>query len=489
MPRTSSASSGRGGGESRKKKLYGITEARLHPEPLRQINRNTSYGYDVIDFAEAIGQPLHPWQQWAVKRGMEINRDGTYRFRILLIMVARQNGKSHLVRMMTLWRMLFDQDCKLVLGTAQDLAQASNQWKLTLRMIQQVPSLARRLDYHRHVNGQEAFGLTNGSEYMVRSASPDAGRGFSVDGLILDELRTHRDRKAWSALYYTTTARPNPLTICVSNAGDENSVVLNQLRDAALSGRDETIGLFEWSAPEGCDMWDVQGWRHANPLLGYRISEASLRTSATADKPEDFRTEALCQYVPQLDGAIDLTQWDACADPGGTLDAHRRQIVACFDVAPDSGHCTLAIAAAPGDGVVRVEITSAWDSTEQARAQLGPLLDQIKPVAIAWYPTGPGGALHSILRRRQGSTELTGNKVAEVCQELADLVKAHRVIHPGDILLDTQVRGACRQRSGDTWRFGRTGQADVDAVYAVAGAASLALTLPPPRRARIRLIT
>jgi len=485
MPKTPSPNSGRGAAAP--KKIYGIPEARLFPQPLRPLNRGTSYGYDVIDFAEAIGQPLIPWQQWCVKHAMEINKDGTYRFRTVLIMVARQSGKSHLVRMMTLWRMLYDDDCRLVLGTAQDLAQASNQWKLTLAIINQTPYLARRLSYHRHVNGQEAFGLANGAEYMVRSANANAGRGFSVDGLILDELRTHRDTRAWSALNYTTMARPNPLTICVSNAGDDESVVLNRLRESALNGADSTVGLFEWSGVEGCELDDINAWRQANPGLGHTVSIAGLKTALGTDPPNVFRTEALCQKVDQLDGAIDLACWHDCTD-AGNLDAHRDRIAACFDISLDGKHATLAVAAMLPDDRVRVEIATAWASTEAARFELPALLDRIRPQVFGWYPTGPAAALASMLRIRRGATELTGAKVTEACQELADLVKARRIAHNDDPLLNAHVKGADKHISGDGYRFTRKGEGHVDAAYAAAGAAKLALTLPPPRRARIRII-
>jgi phage terminase large subunit-like protein len=486
MPKTPSPGSGRA--SAAPKKIYGIAEARLFPPPLRPLNRGTSYGYDVIDFAEAIGQPLIPWQQWAVKHALEINKDGTYRFRTVLIMVARQSGKSHLVRMLTLWRMLFDEDCRLVLGTAQDLAQASNQWKLTLAIIKETPYLARRLAYERHVNGQEAFGLKNGAEYMVRSANANAGRGFSVDGLICDELRTHRDSRAWSALNYTTMARPNPLTICVSNAGDDESVVLNRLREAALTGQDETVGLLEWSAPEGCELDDIDAWRQANPALGHTVPLVSIKNKLATDPPNVFRTEALCQKVDQLDGAIDLACWEDCADPSGDLSEHRNRVAACFDISLDGKHATLAVAALLPDDRVRIEIAAAWDSTEAARFELGPLLDRIKPAVFGWFPSGPAAALATTLRGRRGSTELTGSKVTEACQELADLVKARRIAHKDDPLLNAHIKGADKHISGDGYRYTRRGDAHVDAAYAAAGAAKLALTLPPPMRARIRII-
>jgi hypothetical protein len=494
MPPKTRSTASRSAAAPKKKppKVYGITQARLFPEPLRPLRRETSRGYDIIDFARAIGQPLLPWQEWLVIHAFELNRDGTYRFRIVLILVARQNGKSHLMRIVTLWRMLYDADCRLVFGTAQDLAQASNQWKLTLRLVTDTPWLHKRLAYKRHVNGQEAFGFKNGAEYMVRSANANAGRGFSVDGLILDELRTHTSTEAWAALQPTTMARPNPMTVGVSNAGDERSVVLNMLRDAALSGRDETIGLFEWSAPDGCELNDLQAWRQANPGMGHTISPQFLATALSGNRPEDFRTEYMCQKVDTLNSAIDYQAWKDSADPAGTsiLATYRDRLAACVDVAMDGQHVTLAIAAKQADGRVRVQIAGAWDGTDAARSELPALLDKIAPVAVAWYPSGPAAAVAPLLRARKGSLELTGGKVAEACQGLADLVMARGVIHGSDPLLDTHISGAQKLNSGDGWRFiRRSGTGHADAAYATAGAVHTALTMPEPQRPRIRTLT
>ena len=84
--------------------------------------------------------------------------------------------------------------------------------------------------------------------------------------------------------------------------------------------------------------------------------------------------------------------------------------------------------------------------------------------------------------------QLTGGKVTEVCQELAGLVKARAVVQPGDPLLDAHVRGAIKLSSGDGWRFARKDAGHCDAAYAAAGAVSIALAMPEPKRAMIRML-
>jgi hypothetical protein len=469
-------------------RLVGRPQPRLFTPPLRPLNRRTSRGYELVSFAEMIGEPFQPWQQWLAKHALEIQPDGTYRFRTVVVLVARQNGKSSFKRTHSLWRLYLD-GARTILGLAQDVALAREQWSLCQEMIHGNPDLEAEWGGARAVNGDERFWLRSGARYLIKAMNRRAGRGYVIDEVDVDELREQHDWKGWSAVSKTLMARPNGQLWAMSNAGDDESVVLNQLRDAALAGRDPSIGLFEWSAPEGCELDDPQAIAQANPGLGHVINEAAIGSARGTDPPEVYRTEVLCQKVDHLDSAIDLGAWKACVDPQGSLATKRDQIAACVDVAPDSAHVTLAAAAVTDDGRVRVQIIAAWRSTDEARFQISGVLDQLQPVQLAWYPSGPAAALAPLLRSRPGSVELTGGKVGEACQGLADLALARRVVHPGDALLDAHIAGASKLHQGDGWRFVRRGAGHVDAAYAAAGACYVAQTMPQPSRSGLRILT
>jgi hypothetical protein len=491
-------------------KLVGKTQPRVSTPPLRQLRRETSAGYAFAEFCDLIGEPLLPWQRWLAIHALELTRDGSFRFRIVIVLVARQNGKTQWARLLALFR-LYVTGARLVLGTAQDLSMSRETQAGCIEIIEASPYLAEDLAEVRRAagdesfrvageityddaEGDESFTLTAGGRYKIAAPSRRAGRGLSVDLLYIDELREWRSTAPWSAMSKTTSARANGLIVATTNAGDDESVVLNQLHDAALSGRDDSIGVFEWSAVPNCELDDRAGWQAANPGLGYTVSEASIGTAMISDRPEDFRTEVLCQRVPRLDGAIDVGAWQACHDPAGDMTAYAGRLAACFDISPDGQHCTLAVAAKLPDGRARVKIAGAWKSTDTARAQLPALLAEIRPQVVAWYPAGPAGAFATVLRpaapgsRGPEYAELTGTRVAQVCMELADLVRSRAILHAGEEILDGQVRGATRITAADGWRFGRKGEAHVDAAYAAAGAISAALTMPEPRRAAIRII-
>lgn len=77
----------------------GRTEPRLWTSPLRELTPDTTLGYDVCEFSENVLliEPL-PWQRWLFVHALEIVGDfgGEWRlrYRTVLVLVARQNGKA-----------------------------------------------------------------------------------------------------------------------------------------------------------------------------------------------------------------------------------------------------------------------------------------------------------------------------------------------------------------------------------------------------------
>lgn len=492
--------------------LIGYAEPLYYTKPLRPLTRETTRGFEVIDFArDVVGMPLLPWQEFAVLSAFELLPNGRYRFRTILIVVARQNGKSHLKRIVTLWRMYMD-GAEYILGTAQLVATARKQWKLCQKAIKASPQLMAEWQGVRNVNGDEMFWAGPvPAEYYIKAANEDAARGDSNDEVTIDELRAQRDWKAWSAISKTTNARRNGQVWTMSNAGDDTSVVLNQLQEVGRNGTEPTLCLLEWSAPDGCELDDTEAWRHANPGLGHVLYEEAIRASLGVDTPEVFRTEILCQRVKALDAAIDPGAWKACADKNGTMDGLRDRLALVVDTA-DGGHTTAAVAGQLDDGRVRVEILAAWADPTSALDDLPDLVKLVRPRAMGWYARGPAAAIGPGLRKlatdvnRRGNRKrrpgdppedgvISGQREAEACMGLAELVSARRLLHPDDDLLNAHAGAAQKTPSGDGWRFTRrpprkgAPPMPVDAATAAAGAAELALTLPVPRTGRIRVLS
>lgn len=453
---------------------------RLATEPLRVLTPSTSRGFSLIEFAEKIGITLLPWQRQAAVRALELNPDGSYRFRTVLILVGRQSGKTTLLKVWALWRMLED-EAMLVLGVAQGLDIAKESWQGTVDMAEEFhkSSVAKV----RYGAGDQTLQLMSGARYRIAAASRGAGRGLSVDMLILDEIREHRDWLAWAALSKTILARPKGMIVAISNAGDDESVVLNSLRDAGVAGRDPAMCLLEWSAPDGCDINDPENWAYGLPALGHTVEESSVRSSLATDPPAMFRTEILCQRVSAMNAALDASGWAHGADPAGSIGPYRGRMALGVCMAPDGAHVALVAAAGLPGGSFRVEPIASWSSTNQARVELPGILAKLSPTALAWFPAGPTNALAPMLRALPYAVELRGQAVSSACMGMADLVASGKVQHNANSLLDNQAATAGRTVSG---RGEFVFTAAHHAVYAAAGALFVtAVESSKPERAKV----
>jgi hypothetical protein len=473
--------------------LLGNTEPRIWTRPLRELTPDTSYGFAVVDFArDVLGTPLDPWEDWAVTHLGELLPDGRPRFRQVLILVARQNGKTLLCKVLTLYWM-FVECWPLTLSTSTNLDYARESWESVVAMAEASEALAPLVDSVRKVNGQQALTTTDGARYRIAAANRKGGRSLSIDRLVLDELREHRKWDAWNASTNAQNARPYAQMVAITNAGDDGSIVLNSLHTAAIAGEDERTGVFEWSAPPGCDVMDTAGWCAANPNLGRRLDVSTVRSAALrarangGEEEASFRTEVLCQRVRALDAAIDPRNWSSSAAEGN-LTSVRGRVALCVDLSPDGLHATLCAAAIIRPGVVRVEPVDAWSgigAPDALRRDLPQWLARIKPRTLGWYPNGPAAALAAELGKDRppgwppkGVTvaELSASNAA-VCMGLAEQVVAGAVEHPDDPLLNSHVLEAEKLRQGDRWVFSRRGSGHCDAAYAAAGAVYLARTL------------
>ena len=478
--------------------LKGIRTPRIWPQPARPLNRRTSLGFAVRDFCAQLGVELIPWQDFFFTHALELNRDLTPRFPIVVLELGRQCGKTTVAQWLSLYH-LFVARSRLILDVAADLSLARENLFAAADTINDCPWLKVDLKNVRRANGDESIittplgyddideddsiTTTTGGRWKIAAPTRRLARGLSLDFIHADEVREWRSEEPFGALQPTMAARPYSQLLITTNAGDSKSVVLNRLR------KSPSVGYFGWTAEPDADPQDPRARAQACPGLGYTVSGRALDTAYDTLSLAVFLREYMGITSDLDDSAIPMAAWTACGAPTvARLDTMTgRGLAACFDASPDSDHFTLAVAVRlPGeDGRVQVELVRVWHTTQEVLDDLPGVLGRMKPQATAWFNSGPGGMFHHILRRQPGNTELAGAKAAEVCMALAAMVDARKIVHAAEPELDKQIASTTRVPSADGWRFGR-GQEPCDAAYAVAGAASTALTLPRPGKARIR---
>jgi hypothetical protein len=520
--------------------MRGSVTPRLWTPPLRPLTPETSRGFAQVTFArEVLRRPLDPWQEWLVIHAGEMLPDGRPRYRHVLVLVSRQNGKTYLLVVLSLFWMFVDR-WPLVFGTSTKLDYARESWDKATKIVKATKVLRVQMPARggfRRTNGEQemtsAIVLPNGDQgtrYKIGAASDDGGRSLAIDRLVQDELRQHKTYDAWNAGTGAMSARPYGQNWALSNAGVDGSVVLNDRRDSALrfikwwetNGSDEVAdrllagelpagmpsyreGMFEWSADTDADPLDPLALAQANPNLNVTGWDGVLRMDPqelyleAASAVESgglqlagFKTERMCIRVPVLDAAVDAGAWKRSA---GVIDLAGHRVALCVDVSPDLEHATLTAAAPVGDDLVMLDVVDAWSgptAVRQMLAALPGLVLEVRPVSLGWFPSGPAAAALSTLRDRAAKdrhfvwpppwleiVEIT-SETSGVCMGFAVDVRANLIRHGDDPLQNDHVTGADKLPTGDTWRFSRRGAGHVDAAYSAAGAAHLARIMPAP---------
>jgi len=491
--------------------LLGSTTPRLWTRPLVTgppgpcgcgcaLTPETSLGFSAVEFAEQVlAIVLIPWQRWLFIHAMEL-RPGTrrFRYRTVLILIARQNGKTSWVEIKNLWKM-FVLRVSLVIGTAQNLDISEESWDKAVEIAEAVPELAVEIAHVDKTNGKKALKLRNGTRWKIAAASRKGGRGLSGDDVNLDELREHQTWDAWGAVSKTTMAKPNAQVFGFSNAGDDKSIVLNDLQAqgrAAVRNPDAaepTLGLFEWSAPENvrctcgrvdpdprdpnaermphaaaCGLQDRRAWAMANPSLGYgTITEEALASALATDPTNIFRTECLCQRVPKLveDRVISMDRWAELADS-----ASRRvgDVAFALDVEPNRGHASIMVFGLRADGLGHLELVDRRPGTAWVPARLAKLKERHRPIAIALDGAGPAASLRADLKTvgieppedpdspaRGDLVVLGARDVAAACGQILDAITNGTDRHIDQPDLNAAVDSAKLRPLGDASAFAR----------------------------------
>jgi hypothetical protein len=297
--------------------LYGNAKPRIAPPvPVHSdVDR-------LCSTAQGMGIELMPWQETAARYLTATNGDGLPLYREVCIVVARQNGKTHLMKPLIVQAL---RDGRRVMHIAQTRELPRIMFGIIASSLTEDLFLKERgrggkmhTIWPRKGSGQEEILLANGGSYRIAAASSGGSRGFTNDLVIIDELREMDSMEIIAAVESTTATSEYAQLVYLSNAGTENSVVLNEVRGRA--DQDPSLAYLEWSAAPERLPDDRDGWVEANPALGHvpatlRSLENFYRRHSLAGSLAHFETENLCRWVNTLrEPLVMVDAWTAAEE-------------------------------------------------------------------------------------------------------------------------------------------------------------------------------
>jgi len=458
----------------------GVDEPRLESP----YDASEGVGQQLIDLAAEFGVPLLPWQALIAERA-HAGQPGAWEHRTVGVTVARQNGKSHLLRMRILAGLLLWNE-RLIVATAQSREVALETFRGVVELLESHPKYVAQIKSVTRSYGREELIMRNGCRYRLVAPTAGGARGFSASLAVIDELREHKTYDAYAAISYTTTVPKGQLWFA-SNAGDQTSVVLNDMRRMALAqSTPGTIYYAEWSADPQLNVDDPVAWAQANPSLGHLVDAEVIEGRLKTDPRPVFETEALCRWVDVLDSPWPPNAWADCADLDLDLVEGAPTFLA-VDVSIDRRHAALVAVQQLPDDRLGVHLLDTWQADGaidelQIAGAIAPLARKLQARSIAFDRYTAAGIASRLASVGLPVGDCSGAQFAQACDELLSSMVHGRLVHAGQDTLTEHVLACVKKPVSDGgWRIVRRQSAGpIAAAVALAMATHYALQ-PLPR--------
>lgn len=226
---------------------------------------------------------LLPWQEQLIRDIFGIVKpDGNRQFRTAFVEICKKVGKSELAAAIALYLLYANNEPSAeVYGAAADRQQASIVFDVAKQMVEMSPALMKRSKLMGATKRIVNYG--NAGYYQVLSAEVGGKHGFSVSGLVFDEIHTQPNRQLYDVLTKgSSDARQNPLHFIITTAGNDRHSIAYELHTKAvdiLEGRrvDPTFYPVVYGLKDDEDWEDEANWYKVNPSLGYTVDVERLR--------------------------------------------------------------------------------------------------------------------------------------------------------------------------------------------------------------------
>jgi hypothetical protein len=219
----------------------------------------------IADAEARTSKPLRWWQRLVATRLLEVDDQERLVWETIVLSMARQLGKSWLLRELCLWRIHQGDrfgEPQDVLHTGKDLAVCKEVQRPARGWAKRRPDAFKV----REVNGQEEIEyLEDASRWMLRAK--EAVYGYSVSFGAADEAWKVPAASIEEGLTPTMAERNQAQLLLVSTAHRRATTLMLRRRQVALADLEGGDGdlLIEWSAPAGAALDDVDAWRLASP--------------------------------------------------------------------------------------------------------------------------------------------------------------------------------------------------------------------------------
>lgn len=401
-----------------------------------------------------------PWQSYAADVVEERLPDGSLHYRIVIISVPRQAGKTVLVRSVGTKRAIAGQE---VFYTAQTGLAARARWTDLVQALQTTPAYEGRFAVSQRGGSEHVTFRPSLGTYHAFAPSPKALHSYTPDLVVIDEAFARSQLDGDLLMGAILPAQQHVLQrqiIIVSTMGTAESTWLHGWLDRAVAGLPRTAVLW-WGCAEDADPYSLDDITRFHPGVGYPLGEVTLSAAdILAEVDNHTRAEyerAYCnrrtvtgtQQIP-----VDL--WRALAAEDLQRPATTTDVVLGYDVAVDRQAAAI-VAAWPHHGKIAVKPVRHGPGTGWLDQAVAQLADAWRPRAVVAVRNGP--VIDHTARLVESGVdvdELNEHRYAAACGWWLEALDRRDVVHDGHLALEAGMTGlVTRGASVDGVAFSR----------------------------------
>ena len=225
------------------------------------------------------GKPfiLELWQKALIAAAFGIVHkiDCTRKYREVLLIVARKNGKSTLASAIGLYLQVADGEPGAeIYACATKKDQAKIIWQEAKRMVNKSAALSKRIK----CLVSELSAKFNDSSFKPLGRDSNTLDGLNVHGALLDEIHAWQDDNLYDVIVDGTSARDEPMVVITTTAGtirehiydikyQEAENTINSYDDDNIIGNDRLLPIV-YELDDRKEWTNEDCWGKANPGLG-----------------------------------------------------------------------------------------------------------------------------------------------------------------------------------------------------------------------------
>ena len=272
---------------------------------------------------------LEPWQCFflAVPFGWVRKKDNLRRFREILGVIPRKNGKSVLGAIIGNYMFSADGESgSEVYSAATSEAQAYEVFRPAWLMTQKTPA------YRNHFNIElggtaknpgNIYSMQTGSRFETVIGKP--GDGSSPHCWMLDEFHEAKTDESYDTGKTGMGARSQPMMVVITTAGTNTGYpcyALQKKTEKILAGKlvnDEVFAVIYTIDKD--DKWeDFKTWKKANPNYGVSVDEGFLKGQLKTALQDPRKQNIMkCKHLDMWSNAgeawMNMVEWEKCGDP------------------------------------------------------------------------------------------------------------------------------------------------------------------------------